>query len=267
MAARSPLDILKLLPNTNCAECGERTCLAFATKVINKNRRLADCPHLDATVAVEHDSQVTTQMTAEEKQQERLEKLRLRIRDVDLEERAGALGGRYSPGSDELTINCLGKEFSVDSGGRISSQCHTHAWFSIPFLSYILFGNGTQPSGDWVTFRNLRNGTDWDAFFDEQCTFKLQRLADTHDELFGNLISAFGASMAARHLDADISVILHPFPKVPLMVCYWKPDGDLDSDLRVFFDRTADQNLGTEASFGLATGIVRMLEKISEKHV
>jgi len=267
LAAKSPLDILKLLPGTNCGDCGERTCLAFATAVVRKNRLAGDCPHLEAGVVARLESQVTTQSTMEEKQQERLEGLRRKLEKVDLATRAEILGGRLNPVSGELTLNCLGKEFSVDAGGRIQSQCHTHAWFSIPFLSYIIFGQGLTPAGDWMTFRNLRNGTDWDAFFDEQCTYKLKRLVDVHDELFGNLISAFGASRAEKHLDADITVVLHPFPKVPMMVCYWRPEEDLDSELRVFFDRTADENLTTEAVFGLGTGIVRMLEKISERHV
>ena len=266
MATKSPLDILRLLPNTNCAECGERTCLAFAAAVINRNRRLDDCPHLDREIVADLESQVTTQMTAEEKQWERLDKLKLKLRDIELGARAQVLGGRFNPVSGELTLNCLGKEFSVDAGGRISSQCHTHAWFSIPFLSYIIFGQGKALAGEWVTFRNLKNGTSWDAFFDEQCTYKLKRLVDTHGELFGNLISAFGASTAQNYKDADISVILYPFPKVPIMVCYWQPDDDLDSDLRIYFDSTADANLTTEAAFGLGIGIVRMLEKISEKH-
>ncbi len=31
----SPIDVYKLLPKTNCKECGEANCMAFATKVVN----------------------------------------------------------------------------------------------------------------------------------------------------------------------------------------------------------------------------------------
>jgi hypothetical protein len=238
--------------------------MAFAAAVINKRTRLSLCPHLDSEVIARLEAQVTTQATTDEKQQERLDNLKRHLVDVDLESRAEALGGRFHSG--ELSINCLGKEFSVDSHGRISSQCHTHAWFSIPFLSYILFGQGKAVTGKWITFRNLNDGINWDPFFNEQCPQKLKKLADTHSELFGDLISAFGATTAEAYLESDISVVLHPFPKVPMMVCYWKPEDDLHSDLRVFFDSTADQNLNTEAVFGMGTAIVRMLEKITERH-
>jgi len=42
----SPIDIYKFLPKTNCGECGERTCMAFATKLASREARLKDCPPL-----------------------------------------------------------------------------------------------------------------------------------------------------------------------------------------------------------------------------
>ncbi|MDY6795476.1 MAG: (Fe-S)-binding protein [Actinomycetota bacterium] len=41
------LDILKLLPRTNCGECGLASCIAFAAELIEGNRRLKDCPALE----------------------------------------------------------------------------------------------------------------------------------------------------------------------------------------------------------------------------
>ncbi len=38
------LDILKLLPKTNCRECGEPTCLVFATRVAEGIRDQDACP-------------------------------------------------------------------------------------------------------------------------------------------------------------------------------------------------------------------------------
>ncbi|MCK5626177.1 acetyl-CoA decarbonylase/synthase complex subunit gamma, partial [Candidatus Bathyarchaeota archaeon] len=44
----SPIDVYKLLPRTNCKECGEENCMAFATKLVNKEIRLDQCtPLLD----------------------------------------------------------------------------------------------------------------------------------------------------------------------------------------------------------------------------
>jgi len=40
------LDVFKLLPKTNCGDCGVPTCLAFAMKVAAKQAALEDCPHV-----------------------------------------------------------------------------------------------------------------------------------------------------------------------------------------------------------------------------
>jgi len=44
--AMTGLDIFKLLPRTNCGDCGVPTCLAFAMKVAGKQAALEDCPHV-----------------------------------------------------------------------------------------------------------------------------------------------------------------------------------------------------------------------------
>lgn len=42
----SPIDVYKLLPKTNCGECGEANCMAFATKLVNGEYTIPDCPPL-----------------------------------------------------------------------------------------------------------------------------------------------------------------------------------------------------------------------------
>jgi len=42
----SPIDVYKLLPRTNCKECGEENCMAFATKLVNREVTLEQCPPL-----------------------------------------------------------------------------------------------------------------------------------------------------------------------------------------------------------------------------
>ena len=41
-----PLDVFKLLPRTNCGECGKSTCMAFAAAVANGEAGADDCPAL-----------------------------------------------------------------------------------------------------------------------------------------------------------------------------------------------------------------------------
>jgi len=42
----SPIDVYMLLPKTNCKECGQENCMAFATKVVNREVAIEKCPPL-----------------------------------------------------------------------------------------------------------------------------------------------------------------------------------------------------------------------------
>ncbi|MFO7585098.1 MAG: (Fe-S)-binding protein [Anaerolineales bacterium] len=44
--ALSGIQIYKLLPQTNCKECGFPTCLAFAMKLAAKQVELSTCPYV-----------------------------------------------------------------------------------------------------------------------------------------------------------------------------------------------------------------------------
>jgi acetyl-CoA decarbonylase/synthase complex subunit gamma len=42
----SPIEVYKMLPMTNCKECGESNCMAFAAKLVNREATLQECPPL-----------------------------------------------------------------------------------------------------------------------------------------------------------------------------------------------------------------------------
>ena len=44
--ALTGMQIYKLLPKTNCKDCGLPTCMAFAMQVAAKQKALTDCPHV-----------------------------------------------------------------------------------------------------------------------------------------------------------------------------------------------------------------------------
>ena len=46
MTRLSPLQVTPLLPNTNCKECGEETCMAFAVKLLDHKYEITDCKPL-----------------------------------------------------------------------------------------------------------------------------------------------------------------------------------------------------------------------------
>jgi hypothetical protein len=91
-------------------------------------------------------------------------------------------------------------------------------------------------------------------------------LADSHTAFFEDLVDIFSGKPVEGLYHSDITVELHPLPLVPLRICYAKPEEGMDSSLNLFFDATAEENLGIQGIYALGTGIVRMFEKLALRH-
>ena len=76
----------------------------------------------------------------------------------------------------------------------------------------------------------------------------------------------FAGTQVERHHDSDISVVLHPLPLVPILICYWRPEEGLASSLNLFFDKTADANLDIGSLFSLGAGLAQMFQKLAQRH-
>jgi hypothetical protein len=197
-------------------------------------------------------------------QSESIEHLKRKIVKIDLSLSAQRLGEKFS--NEKLTIKCLGKDFSVDTNGNISTDIHVHSWIAVPVLNYILEGAGTPVSGKWVPFRELEGGKKWYRLFKQRCEKPLKKVADTYTDLFEDMIHLFNGRQVENHYASDISLVLHPLPKMPLLICYWKPEEDLASDLNIFFDSKAEENLNIESIYTLGAGLVIMFEKLALRH-
>jgi hypothetical protein len=260
----SVIEVLKLLDKSNCKKCGSPTCLAFAAEVFNGRKPLSDCPKLEEETLARYGGQVMARESADQAAVEAIDQLKKQVAGIDLEAAAKRLGAEFSAG--RITVRCLGKKFSVDTDGEIATDIHVHPWIVGPVFNYILHGAGVAPSGKWVPLRDLEGGRDWQHLFRQRCENPCKRVADTNPDFFDDLVHLFNGKQVENHYESDVAVVLHPLPKLPILFCYWRQDGDLSSDLNIFFDSTAEENLKSESIYALATGLVRMFEKIAHTH-
>lgn len=263
-ALNNTIDILKLLDKSNCKECGYSTCLAFAAAVFKGQKELTGCTHLESSVIDEYTVKDSNPATVLKDLNDPLDDLIKRLKDIDLLEAANRIGAKYE--DNKLTVKVCGKDFSVDSNGNFYSEIHIHTWITIPLLYYILDGKGKEPAGEWISFRELERAQDWYNFFVHQCEKPLKKVADSYTDLFEDMLHIFSGKRVKNHYESDISLVLHPLPKVPILICYWKPEDGLESSLNLFFDRTASDNINVESVYSLGTGLVTMFEKIAQRH-
>ena len=261
---RTPLEIYKELPKTNCGQCLLPSCLAFAAAVVAGSKKLRECPALPPEkLAALAPAEPVGPDSREVEQAEFVDRLLKKMTTIDLAAVAPEIGATFRAG--RLSIRSLGKEFFVDQQGNVSSECHIIPWVTVPLLSYITHKAHAEITGRWLSFRELKGGIDWQGLFTSRCETPLRQLADANPGLLEDLIDLF-MGRTIDWYEADIALILHPLPRVPILICYQAPEDDLGSKLTIFFDECCTVNLHIKSIFALCSGLVQMFTKIAERH-
>jgi hypothetical protein len=261
---KNAFEIFQLLERSNCGNCGEKTCLAFAGAVFTGRRRINECPRLDSSVIKRFSETPDLSNAPEAEGAGRFEKLKADVAKIDLCAAAKRIGAQFS--NDRLTLKILGKDFAIDSRGNFHTDIHVNPWVAVPFLTYVLSAKGIAPSGRWVSFRELKGGRERYPLFRKRCEEPLKKVADVYTPLFDDMVHLFGGQKVERQFESDVSAVLVPLPRLPIMVCYWLPEDGMQSALNMFFDDTADANLEIGAVFALGAGLAQMFTRVALRH-
>lgn len=114
------LDLLKLLPKTNCGLCGEKSCLLFALKVLSKELLISKCPFLNIENLPED---ISTHTLTFNQLLENLKYLKEKFRSLkDFSERAVNLGGSLSPEKNQVILPYLDLKILIECDEKGSPQ-------------------------------------------------------------------------------------------------------------------------------------------------
>ena len=262
--ACNAMEIFQFLPKTNCKECGESTCLAFAGAVFTGNAELASCPYVPESKLQQYGRGGRHTNPIEEELSSVMKRLQDRLLSLDMKDRAEAIEADYEEG--RITVPILGKLFTIDRHANVTTDIHVNSWVLGSVLHYINYSKGISLTSNWVPLRELPSGKDWYRLFGQQCEKVLKNTADKYPDLFSDLVEMFRARMVDERFQSDVSVILSPLPLVPMLICYWRAEDDMESSLKLFFDDSAESNLGIEGLYTLGVGIAQMLERLAKVH-
>jgi hypothetical protein len=259
----NPLLIFRHLEQSNCRECGEKTCLAFAAAVSIGQKNLAACPRLSAAARAalaEH----LPQSPADQHGQKHIEKLKTELRHIDLAQAAARCGGTYQDGW--LSLGILGKPCATDQDGNLRTDLHLNPWLLSPFFTYIIRCQGAEPENNWLSFRELPGGMERYPHFRRRAEEVMREVADRQPSLFADLAHLFSAKELPPHFGADVSVLLLPLPKLPLLLSYWRADEGIVSELHIHLDTTAAKNLDIDSIHELGAGLATMFSRLAARH-
>jgi hypothetical protein len=261
------MEVLKRLPHTNCGDCGQPTCLAFATRVIKEGDDLGKCPHL--TAGDEFSQLIRSQQQAgvgrrRESVAISLEVLQEKVAPLDFAALAAGLGADYGEeaGRPYLAIAYFGHCLQVFKDElRYPPGALADPWDAILLYNYIASGGSRVPNGDWIAYNSLPNSVSkaktlarLEREVATRFTGQAAGLTDRAVQLGAELVAVGGE-------DADVQAVFQPLPRVPVLLLFWDadPGEGFEALCRFLFDASVTDYLDLEAMLFLVEHLLARL--------
>ncbi len=249
----NPVEIYKELPKTNCGECGQKTCMAFAVAVSKGDEIIQACPYLDEET-VTFLSKSVKKMDVKEIIYENLKEEVKKINFMDVAEGIGA-----EVADEGIRINSLGKDFFINKDGEVVADGKVSIWARILMLLYIKAGGKGELSKKWVSLEELKGGGIKIEALKKECEAPLSELLEKDYDSIVKIIKMLG-SQELEGQGADHSWSLFLLPKVPVLILYWRADEEFPQRVKILFDSSADRFLDAESLVFLCEGFLHVIE-------
>jgi hypothetical protein len=255
------IEVYKKLPGQNCGDCPQNTCMAFALAIVKGEADPSECPLLS-----DDEIQALASAKGEDWKKNLITTLRNDLKQIDFKNIYRRIGADFRNGS--IFLRCLGTEYEVRPDGEIYTGGYINPWLRILILHYIITAGIGDPSGDWVSFSELKSGMVKESSFIRDCEEPLRDLLDTGFEVTSGALQMLGAR-PAEHAAADHSWLIDALPRVPMLILYWRRDEDEPetggSRVKILFDRTADRFLDVESLIFLVEGMIHLINYMSRQ--
>lgn len=252
----APLELYKVTPRTNCGECGQNTCLAFATLAVAGQQDVDACPHLDRQQIQALRDRLNEQLrsgigVSREGFDKTMEFLYEEVEKCDFRLVAHCLGAEFDeragqsililPYFSDLVL-VTASDIKKLSGGELSP------WEKIFIFNYVI-GGAVEPSGVWVGMESLPNSVSKVKSLQAHCEDPLSRLYSGKIHLLAETIRPWGREVSLQDHGVDFTAEFPVFPKLAIRVLFWDEikDEGYASRVKFLFDSRVLQVLDLES--------------------
>lgn len=261
----------KVLPRTNCGDCGHPTCLAFASMVVSEQLPLKNCPHLSPETVARCQPILDAQhaegkWTKKDMAADALQWARERSSSMRPEDLPGRIGGRLiqtAEGQTGLELPYFNDMVVIlPDGIHKKDGAALNRWEQVFIYNHLAQGGSALPGEDW---RGL-----------EQIPNTVSKIKSMQRHVEGPLIERFRGRLkdleqAARRLggtdvtgrigSADAAYLFQPLPRVPVVLLFWDEDAadGLEAGAKLLFDATVTDHLDIESILFLSERLRQLL--------
>ena len=155
------------------------------------------------------------------------------------------LGGGVD--GDAASIPLFGQLCRIEGDGVYREGGKLDAVGSILILRYVLTGGNAPLAGVWTPYRDLKDGAQFAAYIKAHIADKVAATFSGKAGLLGERLEALGGRSYDGDMRADVAMVVHPLPRVPVLCLFWDRDAEFEAGFRFLFDGSAPAYLDLEA--------------------
>ncbi|MDD9304133.1 MAG: DUF3786 domain-containing protein [Desulfobacter sp.] len=264
----------KVLPKTNCKDCGYPTCIAFAGMVVSEKLPLKNCPHIDPDILIPAQAELEEQYKQgkwlkKDMAQEALVLARKKAASMALEDVADRIGGILDPGNGPGPFKgqphiilpyfnsrlCVSKEKVVKkSGDALSRNEQTFVYI------HLAAGGSSSPTGKMKSFKEFPNTVSKMVSMNDRVETPLkQKFANQKRLLEKACLAIGGTDVKDRYDAADLAFQFRIFPKVYVTLLFWDKTQGFEPEAKLMFDQTILDHMDIEAIMFMSEHLTDLL--------
>ena len=260
----TPFQILKMLPKTNCKDCGFETCLALATYVFAYGPdALKKCPHISYEII----NKISVLFTVRDESKsgtmiELWDDFRKKLSEINFMNFEGKDG--FSIQDGKLKFKFLNNEVTVNGGDIILAGEEANEHTKI-LIFYYLQGypklDGKQEFCDYKSFYSKLKVRDVKQ---EEFEIKIQEYVVNNLGYLKKALAELGGEDFSEYKDVyDLSMIVNIFPCVPILILYRQAEEDFPPFCKLMFEKSCNLCFDSEGLEYLADYFAdKVIEKI-----
>ncbi|MBA4417807.1 MAG: hypothetical protein C0392_07845 [Syntrophus sp. (in: bacteria)] len=118
----------------------------------------------------------------------------------------------------------------------------------ILILRYMMRQSDHVPAGnDWVPYREFKDGSSFASYIKTHIEDQISRQFSGRQDALIEAFNGLGGIPFPSEARPDLSMIVRPFPKIPVLSLFWDQDEEFPSSFQFLFDRSAPAFLDMES--------------------
>ncbi len=260
----------KILPRTNCRDCGFPTCLAFAGMVVSEKHPLKNCPHIPPETLADAEKELEAQYAAgrwtkRDMAADALQWARERAASMAIADLPDRIGGELVEVEGEPALKLpyfTGAVLIREGAVSHADGSDLNRWEQVFLLNHLAQGGSARPTGNWKALEAFPNTVSKVKSMRSHVEAPLREcFTGRGDALRRAALAIGGVDRTGETGSADVAVELRPLPRVPVMVMFWDAEQEegMEAAVKLLFDETITQHLDIESILFLSERIQQLL--------